>query len=159
MWGLWKSKIKWLPFPPSKSRAARPIDLVHSDLDEFPICSIGSYKWTSTYLGDHSSYEVMFYLKSEDEEFTTFKAYKTWAKTQLGTTLKCKQTDWGGEFLSNEQKTYLKENRIKHQMSMLDLPQQNGWAERFQQTIVNGSEAMQHHNGLSDGPLGTHCES
>ena len=93
----------------------------------------------------------MFYLKSKDEEFTTFKAYKAWAERQTSTTLKCKQTDWGGEFLSNEQKTYLKENGIEHQMSMPDSPQQNGQAERFQQTIVDGAETMRHHTGLVNG--------
>ena len=43
------------------------------------------------------------------------------------------------------------ENGIEHQMSMPDSPQQIGWVERFQQTIVNGAEAMQHHAGLSNG--------
>ena len=50
-----------------------------------------------------------------------------------------------------EQKAYLTENRIKHQTSMPDSLQQNGQAERFQQTIINGAEAMQHHAGLSNG--------
>ena len=36
-------------------------------------------------------------------------------------------------------------------MSMPDSPQQNGQVERFQQTIINGAEAMQHHTGLSNG--------
>ena len=53
--------------------------------------------------------------------------------------------------MSKEQKTYLTENGIEHQMSMPDSPQQNGRAERFQQTIVNGAEAMRHHAGLSNG--------
>ena len=43
------------------------------------------------------------------------------------------------------------ENRIEYQMSMPDSPQQNGQAERFQQTIVDGAEAMWHHTGLSNG--------
>ena len=43
------------------------------------------------------------------------------------------------------------ENGIEHQMSMPDSLQQNGQAERFQQTIVNGAEAMWHHAGLSNG--------
>ena len=124
--GCEKGKLKRLPFPPSKSRASRPLDLVHSNLDEFPVHSISSYKWTTTYLDDHSSYGVMFYLKSKDEEFTAFKAYQAWAERQTSTMLKCKQTDHSGEFLSNEQKQYLKENGIEHQMSMPDLPQQNG---------------------------------
>ena len=83
-------KSKWLPS--SKSRAARPIDLVHSNLDEFPVHSISSYKWTTTYLDNHSSYGVIFYLKSKDEEFTAFKAYQAWAERQTSTTLKCKWT-------------------------------------------------------------------
>ena len=36
-------------------------------------------------------------------------------------------------------------------MSMPDSLQRNGRAERFQQTIVNGAEAMWHHTGLSNG--------
>ena len=43
------------------------------------------------------------------------------------------------------------ENGIEYQTSMPDSLQQNGQTERFQQTIVNGAEAMQHHTGLSNG--------
>ena len=42
------------------------------------------------------------------------------------------------------------EKGIETQTSMPDTPQQNGQAERFQQTIVNGAEAMWHHAGLSN---------
>ena len=70
-----------------------------------PVFSISGYKYT-TYLDDHSSYGVMFYLKDKSKEFTAFKTYKACAERQLGTTLKCRQFDQGGEFLSNEQKTY-----------------------------------------------------
>ena len=88
--GCEKGKSKRLPLPSSRSRASRPLDLVHSDLDEMPVLSIGGYKYTATYLDDHSSFGVMFYLKHKNEEFTAFKTYKAWAKRQLGTKLKCK---------------------------------------------------------------------
>ena len=114
-------KSKRLPFPTSKYRAKQPLDLVHSALDKIPVLSISRYKYTTAYLDDHSSYGVMFYLKNKSKEFTTFKIYKAWAKRQLVTTLKCRQFNHGGEFLSNEQKTYMAD-----QMSMPDSPQQNG---------------------------------
>ena len=53
--------------------------------------------------------------------------------------------------MSNEEEAYLTENGIEHQTSMPDPPQQNGRAERFQQIILNGAEAMWHHTGLSNG--------
>ena len=124
--GCKKGKSKRLPFSSSRSRASKPLDLAHSDLDKMPVLSIGGYKYTATYLDNHSSFGVMFYLKHKNEEFTAFKAYKAWAERQLGTTLKCKRTDRGGEFMSKEQKAYLAENGIEHQMSMPDSPQQNG---------------------------------
>ena len=104
--GCKKGKSKRLPFPTSKSRTKRPLDLFHSNLDEMPVLSIGRYKYTTTYLDNYSSFGVIFYLKHKNEEFTTFKTYKAWAKWQLGTKLKCRWFDQGGEFLSNEQKTY-----------------------------------------------------
>ena len=85
-----------------------------------PVLSIGRYKYTATYLDNYSSFGVIFYLKHKNEEFAAFKQYKAWAKRQLGTTIKCRRFDWGGEFLSNEQKTYMAENGIEYQISMPD---------------------------------------
>ena len=110
-----------------------------------PGLSIGGYKYTATCLDDYSSFRAMFYLKKNSEEFTAFKQYRAWDERQLGITSKFRRFDHEGEFLSNEQKAYMAENRIEHQTSMPYSLQQNGRAERFQQTIINGAEAMQHH--------------
>ena len=77
--GCEKGKSKRVPFLSSRSRAKRPLDLVHSDLDEMPVLSIGGYKYTATYLDNYSSFGMMFYLKHKNEEFATFKTYKAWA--------------------------------------------------------------------------------
>ena len=138
---LWWLNWRWSP-------SVSPVCMYMSQSSN---CPYSHLHCRTTYLDDHSSFGVMFYLKHKNEEFAAFKTHKAWAERQLNTTLKCKRTDQGGEFMSNEQKAYLAENRIKHQTSMPDSPQQNGQAERFQQTIVNGAEAMWHHAGLSNG--------
>ena len=74
--GCEKGKSKRLPFPGSKLRAKWPLDLVHSNLDEMPVLSIGGYKYTTTYLDDYSSFGVMFYLKKKSDKFDAFKQYK-----------------------------------------------------------------------------------
>ena len=91
--GCEKGKSKRLPFPSSKSRGKKPLDLVHSDLDEMPNLPLGRYKYTATYLDNYSSFGVMFYLKKKSDEFAAFKQYKAWAEKQLGTTLKCRHFD------------------------------------------------------------------
>ena len=78
--GCEKEKSKRLPFPSSRSRVSKPLDLVHSDLDKMPVLSIGGYKYTAIYLDDHSSFGVMFYLKHKNKEFAAFKTYKAWAE-------------------------------------------------------------------------------
>ena len=113
--------------------------------------SIDGYKWTATYLDNHTRYGMMFFLKRKDEQFDAFKTYKAWAERQTGRKLKTIRTDRGGEFLSKEQKFYLQEHRIEHQTSMPYSPQQNGRAECFQQTIINKAESMWHAVGVSDG--------
>ena len=101
--GCEKGKFKRLPFPPSKSRAETTLALVHSDLDEMSAASIDRYKWTATYLDDHTRYGMMFFLKHKDEQFDAFKTYKAWAERQTRRKLKSIHTDRGGEFLSKEQ--------------------------------------------------------
>ena len=113
--------------------------------------SIDGYTYTATYLDDHSRYGMMFFLKKKSEQFEAFKAYKAWAERHTDRQLKCIRTDRGGEFLSNEQKRFMEESGIEHQTSMPDSPQQNGRAERFQQTILNKAESMRHMAGLSSG--------
>ena len=93
----------------------------------------------------------MFFLKHKDEQFDTFKTYKAWAERQTGRKLETIRTDRGGEFLLKEQKCYLQEHGIEHQTLMPYSPQQNGRAERFQQTIINKAESMRHAVGLSNG--------
>ena len=148
--GWEKGKSKTLHFLTCRSRAKWPLDLVHSDMDKMPVLSIGRYKYTTTYLDYHSSFGVMFYLKNKSEEFAAFNAYKAWVEWWLGTTSKWRWFDQR-EFVSNKQKEYMKDNWIEYQMSTPDSLQKNGWAERFQQTVINGAEAMQCHAVSSNG--------
>ena len=105
--GCKKGKSKRLPFPPSKSQAETTLALVHSNLDEMSAASINRYKWTATYLDDHTCYGMMFFLKHKDEQFDAFKTYKAWAEHQTRRKLITICTNRGGEFLSKEQKRYL----------------------------------------------------
>jgi hypothetical protein len=53
--------------------------------------------------------------------------------------------------LGREFDEYLAEHGIERQLSVARSPQQNGRAERWQQTITQKAKAMRHHAGLSPG--------
>lgn len=154
-YGCLTGKGKRSPFPPSESRAEHPLDLIHSDLVDFPSQSIDNYRYAATFLDDYSSYGQQFYLKTKDQTLEAFKEFKTWAELKLNRKIKMFRSDRGGEFMSNEMSRFLKSSGIEHQKSVALSPQQNGRAERWQQTIVFKAEAMRHQAGLSNGFLET----
>ena len=53
--------------------------------------------------------------------------------------------------MSAEFTKYPKENRIIHETSAPQTPQQNGVAERMNQTLLGGAQAMLHHAGMTLG--------
>ena len=71
--GCEKGKFNRLPFTHSGSRAKRPLDLLDSNLDKSPTRSINGYKYTMTYLDNHSSFGIIIFLKTKDKEFIAFK--------------------------------------------------------------------------------------
>ena len=59
--------------------------------------NIDGYKWTATYLDDHTQYGMMFFLKHKDEQFDAFKTYKAWVECQTWRKLKTFRTNRGGD--------------------------------------------------------------
>ena len=139
------------PLLPSSSRASAPLELVHADLVEMPHLSIDGYKYCATFLDNYSSLGIMSYLKRKSDTIASWRVFKAWAENQLNSRIKAFRSDRGGEFMSEEFSRELRENGIEREASMPYTPQQNGRAERWQQTIVEKAEAMRHYAGLSEG--------
>ena len=64
--------------------------------------------------------------------------------TQYKSRVRAVMSDFGGEFTSLRLEEYFKESGICVQRSVPHMPQQNGRAERFNQTLSEKSEAMRH---------------
>ena len=59
-----------------------------------------------------------------------------------GKSVKVLRTDNGGEFTSAEFEAHLKENGIRHKLTILKNPEQNGVAERMNRTLVETTRSM-----------------
>ncbi|KAF2295179.1 hypothetical protein GH714_031933 [Hevea brasiliensis] len=64
-------------------------------------------------------------------------AIRVLVEKEIGFPIKCLRTDRGGEFNSTEFTDFCKQQGVKRQLTMAYTPQQNGVAERKNQTVMN----------------------
>ena len=148
--GCLQGAAKLLTHPDSDSRATGLLDLVHMDLLALPVDPLWmpGYNFVLSIMDDYSSMGQMFILKQKSQTTAAFDKFRLWAERQCRTTLKSVRTDRGGEFMGTQDdellnfKTYCQNYGIQHQTSSPDTPQQNGRAERWQQTIMNKARSI-----------------
>ena len=136
-----KGKMHKRPLPShSKSRASRPLELVHSDvMGPFTPTSLGGSCYVVTFIDDYSRYVVVRPMKSKDEVLQKFKEYKALYEAKLGEKIGTLRSDFGGEYCSKEFESFLAENGITHQKS---IPHTHGRAERMNRTLLECARCM-----------------
>lgn len=126
-------------FPKKSSwRASRNLQLIHSDIcGPITPASIGRKRYILTFIDDHSRKMWSYIIAEKSEAFGTFKDFKASVEKESGVAVCCLRTDRGGEFCSKEFDEFCRTNGIKRQLTAGYTPQQNGVAERRNQTIMN----------------------
>ncbi|TYK04853.1 copia-type polyprotein [Cucumis melo var. makuwa] len=84
----------------------------------------------------------VYFVKEKSEVFGMFKRFKALVEKECGYYIKALRSDKGGEFTSNEFKTFCAENGIHRPMTISFTPQQNGVVERKNRTILNMARSM-----------------
>ncbi len=136
-------------FTSSDSRTEEPLDLVHSDLcSKINEKSLSGAEYIVTFIDDKTHYVWTYVLKRKDQVFKQFLEWKALVENECGKKLKVFRTDNGGEFTSGAFESYLREQGIKHELTVPKNPEQNGVAERMNRTLVESIRSM-----LSDAKL------
>ena len=131
------------------NRASLPLELVHSDLcGPMRENSLGGKKYFLTFIDDCTRKIWIYFLKQKSEAFGVFKTFKALVEKQSGRELKALRSDQGGEYMSGEFEAFLKDNGIKHQLTVSYSPQQNGVAERKNRIIMELVRSMLKTKGL-----------
>uniref|UniRef100_A0A1X7TRP6 Integrase catalytic domain-containing protein n=1 Tax=Amphimedon queenslandica TaxID=400682 RepID=A0A1X7TRP6_AMPQE len=82
--------------------------------------------------------------------FDKFKEFKAIAEKEKGQKIKAIRGDRGGKFMSEEFRSYLAEDGIKHKYTAAYSPQQNGVTERLNRILGENARSMIIHAGLSN---------
>ena len=131
------------PFPSRNRRREKPLELVHSDLSESNVISLGGGKHVLTFTDDATNHGMIYILpnKSATTILNAFKEYQAWAERQSGCKIKELRTDRGLEYMG-EMIEYIKSQGIEHNPTAGYSPQSNGVAECMNRTLFDKTCTM-----------------
>ncbi|GJV97012.1 retrovirus-related pol polyprotein from transposon TNT 1-94 [Tanacetum coccineum] len=124
-------------------RAKELLELIHSDVcGPLSPVSFGNKRYFVTFIDDFSRKCWVYFLEQKSEVFETFKKFKATVEKTTGQYIKALRSDRGGEYLSISFIKFCEEQGIKRFLTTPYTPQQNGIAERKNQTIMNMVRSM-----------------
>ena len=95
-----------------------------------------------SFIDDRTRYVWGYFLKCKHQVINKFLEWKTLVKKSYRRKLKAFRTDNGEKFIVKEFGTYLTEERIWHELTIPQTPEQNGAAERMNGTLVETTRTM-----------------
>ena len=102
----------------------------------------GGYLYFVTFIDDYSRYGYVYLMKYKSETFEKFKEFRAEVEKQLGKSIKTLRSDRGGEYLSQEFQSYLRDNGILSQWTPPYTPQHNGVSKRRNRTLLDMVRSM-----------------
>ncbi|GJX70933.1 retrovirus-related pol polyprotein from transposon TNT 1-94 [Tanacetum coccineum] len=136
------SKQHRLKFKTSNSRNVYVLELVHFDVWQAPVLSLGGATYFVSFIDDYSKRCWVYPIKKKSDVFEVFKVYKAQVELDSGKKIKCLRTDNEGEYTGDEFDTFCKQKGIKRQFTTAYNPQQNGVAERMNRTLLERARGM-----------------
>lgn len=132
------------PFSSCKgNRSSRVLELIHSDVcGPIEPISWNGGKYYVSFIDDYTHFAVVYIMNKKSEVFEYFEKYAAMCSAQFGTKISQLRSDNGGEYVSNEFKSYCSTNGIQMKFTVPYSPQQNGVAERFNRTIMERARTM-----------------
>lgn len=133
----------------TREKAKDILAVVHSDLcGPIQVRSIDGAEYILTFVDDKSRKSDVYLLRHKSEVLSYFIEYKARMEKETGKRIKTLRTDNGGEYVNAEMKNFLKSEGIKHELTAVYVPQQNGTAERLNRTLMEKTRCLLKESGL-----------
>ncbi|PLW15082.1 hypothetical protein PCASD_21521 [Puccinia coronata f. sp. avenae] len=130
-------KLRALPFTGNFKNVHQVLDAVHLDLvGPFPVQSPAGYMYFLTIVDQFSGFKSVKFLRSKGETFDKFVDFKNNAEKKTGKTLRMIISDGGGEFVNEKFSQMCSSKGIAQHITPAYTPQNNGMAERANQSIL-----------------------
>ena len=126
-----------MSFPSSAKRVKQILDIVHNDVfGPVKVPSLGKSVYYVSFIDDFSRNTWIYFLKKKSKVFDKFKEFKALVENQTEKKIKVLRIDNGGVFYSKEFEEFCKKCGIARHKTTPHTPQQNGFAERMNKTLM-----------------------
>ena len=130
-------------------RTKGTLDYIHSDCwGPSRVESLKSHRYFVSMIDDYLRKTWIIFMKHKSEAFSSFKEWKILVENQTEKNVKRLRTDNGLEFCSVEFNQFCKDAGIATHLTVRETPQQNGVAERMNQTLLERARCMLSNAGL-----------
>jgi transposase InsO family protein len=124
-------------------KATRKLEAIHSDVcGPFEVKSMGGDSYFVSFIDKFTRKLWIYLIAKKSEVFEVFKKFRMMVQNESGEVISKLRIDGGGEYTSNEFKSFRASNDINHEITAPYTPQHNGTAERKNKTIVNMVRSM-----------------
>jgi len=129
------SKLKRKPFYNSPNNVEKPLELIHTDVVGKLETSYNGYNYYVTFLDDFSRKCWVYLIKNKSDVYNPFVNFHKLITNSTPYKIINLKSDNGNEYINHNLIEYLKANGINFIRSVPGYPQQNGRAERLNQTL------------------------
>jgi transposase InsO family protein len=112
--------------------------LIHIDIcGPITIGSFNGKEYLITFIDDYSRKCLVYFFEKKSKVFETFKKFKVMVEKTTGNNIRSLRSNRGGEYMSNQFKSYCENHGIRRFLTAPYTPQQNGVTERKNKTILD----------------------
>jgi transposase InsO family protein len=107
------SKQHRLKFGTSTTKSKCILDLIHSDVWQAPVISLGGARYFVSFIDDFSRRCWVYLIRRKVDVLAVFKTFKARVELESEKKIKCLRTDNGGEYTSDEFDNFYQYEGIK----------------------------------------------
>lgn len=138
-----KSKQVRFSFDSERTRARRPLEIVHTDLcGPIDPDTWDGKKYILTVLDDYTHFAVIYLLKHKNEVTEYIKEYVAEMEAYKGVKVSKLRCDNGREYVNNEMLTFCRQKGIRMDPTIPYSPQLNGKSERLNRTLLEKARSL-----------------
>lgn len=104
--------------------------------------SLSGNRYFILFIDDFTRYCWVYFLKHKSEVAQVFMKFKAAVEIEVGCKIKTIRSDNGTEYTSTQFKALCKDAGIKHQLTNVYTPQQNGVSERKNRSLMDMARCL-----------------